>query len=385
MATTAADVRVLVRRSYTYSDTEALAKERRERLRREIQTDAVQQIVRRSRPRKADRNFRFGFDFQISNDAGPSCPACRTSGPGFKPALCRTATSRCWRSKPTKIRCRSRGGYDDRETWSPGPASTDALAAANRNLACSAPPSGLLHSSSKPGLSARVPRGLRQPSERRYADADHPCRLIAGCALGVVLGFEEAGARSLSTRSNGRAAAWIAARLARQKQRASADTLQLLADTTEGNLLAAQQEVQKLGLLLPEGELDPAAVEQAVADVARFDVFQLSEAWLAGDAARACRILASLEAAGEGLPLLLWQLGEDIHALAAVLAAAASGTPVGVAVRSARVWGKRQAAMERAAQRVAPAAIPRLLTRLDRLDALAKGIGRGNAFHVPAA
>jgi len=167
---------------------------------------------------------------------------------------------------------------------------------------------------------------------------------------------------------------WITARLARQKQRASADTLHFLADTTEGNLLAARQEVQKLGLLLPEGELDSAAVEQAVADVARFDVFQLSEAWLAGDAARACRILASLEAAGEGLPLLLWQLGEDIHTLAAVLAAVASGTPVGVAVRSTRVWGKRQAAMERAAQRIAPAAIPRLLTRLARLDALAKGI-----------
>ncbi|MGH8799780.1 MAG: DNA polymerase III subunit delta [Casimicrobiaceae bacterium] len=173
---------------------------------------------------------------------------------------------------------------------------------------------------------------------------------------------------------------WIAGRLARQKQRASADTLRFLADTTEGNLLAAKQEVEKLGLLLPEGELDATAVEQAVADVARFDVFQLSEAWLAGDAARACRILASLEAAGEGLPLLLWQLAEDVHGLAAVLAAAASGTPIGVAVRSARVWGRRQAAMERAAQRIAPAAIPRLITDLARLDALAKGIGRGNAW-----
>ncbi|HKW80851.1 MAG TPA: DNA polymerase III subunit delta, partial [Casimicrobiaceae bacterium] len=94
--------------------------------------------------------------------------------------------------------------------------------------------------------------------------------------------------------------AWLAARLARNRQRASPDTLQWLADATEGNLLAAQQEVEKLALLLPEGDLDPAAVEQAVADVARFDVFRLSEAWLAGDAARACRILAALEAAGEG-------------------------------------------------------------------------------------
>ncbi|TMH07280.1 MAG: DNA polymerase III subunit delta [Betaproteobacteria bacterium] len=173
---------------------------------------------------------------------------------------------------------------------------------------------------------------------------------------------------------------WIAARLARQRQSASADTLQFLADTTEGNLLAARQEVEKLALLLPEGRLDPAAVEDAVADLARFDVFALSEAWLSGDAPRVCRILAALEAEGEGVPLLLWQLGEDLHALAAVMSSCATGTPAAVAVRNARVWGKRQVAMERAARRVAPSAIPQLLTKLARLDALAKGIGRGNIW-----
>ena len=173
---------------------------------------------------------------------------------------------------------------------------------------------------------------------------------------------------------------WIAERLARQRQRVAPDTLQFLADHTEGNLLAARQEIEKLALLLPEGELDPAAVEQAVADVARFDVFELSEAWLAGDAARSCRILAALQSEGEGMPLLLWQMGEDLHALAAVLGGVAEGVPVGHAVRNARVWGKRQAAMERAARRVKPGAISPLLLRLARLDALAKGIGRGDAW-----
>jgi DNA polymerase-3 subunit delta len=173
---------------------------------------------------------------------------------------------------------------------------------------------------------------------------------------------------------------WLAARLARQNQRVSADTLQFLADTTEGNLLAARQEIEKLGLLLPEGNLDHDAVEQAVADVARFDVFQLSEAWLAGDAPRVCRILTALEGEGEGVPLLLWQLGEDLHVLAEVHAAVASGTPLGAAVRTARVWGKRQAALERAATRVPASAIPDLVTRLAHLDALAKGIGRGNVW-----
>src|ERR1700730_16655381 len=79
---------------------------------------------------------------------------------------------------------------------------------------------------------------------------------------------------------------WIASRLERQRQRASAAAPQFLADTTEGNLLAARQELEKIGLLLPEGELEQAAVENAVADVARFDVFQLSEAWLSGGGRR---------------------------------------------------------------------------------------------------
>lgn len=174
--------------------------------------------------------------------------------------------------------------------------------------------------------------------------------------------------------------AWIAARFSRQGQKASPETLAWLAERCEGNLFAARQEIEKLGLLLPEGPLDHEAVERAVTDVARYDVFQLSEAWLTGDAARTVRVLAALEAEGEAIQMLLWQLGEDLHALAAVLEAAATGTPLQAAVRTARVWGKRQGAMERAARRVARTALPPMLAALARLDAVSKGIGKGNAW-----
>jgi DNA polymerase-3 subunit delta len=173
---------------------------------------------------------------------------------------------------------------------------------------------------------------------------------------------------------------WISARLARQKQRAPRETLAFLADACEGNLLAARQEIEKLALLLPEGELDHAAVEAAVADVARYDIFELSEAWLAGDAARTLRIVRALEAAGESPTLPIWQLSEDLHALALAAAMVRSGTPASVAVKNARMWGKRQSALERALQRVAPASIPSLLIAAARLDALAKGIGTGNVW-----
>lgn len=174
--------------------------------------------------------------------------------------------------------------------------------------------------------------------------------------------------------------AWIAARLSRARQRAGTETLAFLADRCEGNLLAARQEIEKLGLLLPPGALAHDAVERAVADVARYDVFQLSEAWLDGDAARALKVLAALEAEGEGIQLLLWQLSQDIHALAGVLEAVAGGMSAASAVKAARVWGKRQGALERAARRVKPAAIVPMLRALATLDALSKGIGRGDAW-----
>ena len=174
--------------------------------------------------------------------------------------------------------------------------------------------------------------------------------------------------------------AWLDARLARQKQRASPDTLAFLADRCEGNLLAARQEIEKLGLALPEGTLAHEDVVRAVTDVARFDLNELSAAWLTGDAARAVRILASLEAAGEGAPLFVWQASEDLHALAAALEAVRSGSDVTAALRTARVWGKRSDAMALAARRVAPALVARLLRDLARIDALAKGLGRGNVW-----
>ena len=178
--------------------------------------------------------------------------------------------------------------------------------------------------------------------------------------------------------------AWIAARLARQRQNAARETLHFLTENCEGNLLAARQEIEKLALLLPEGDLAHEEVERAVADVARYDVFQLSEAWLAGDAARALRILGALQDSGEAPTLAIWQLSEDVHALASVQTMVRGGTPVAVAVRNARVWGKRQQALERAATRVSPMLVPGLLRALARLDALAKGLGRGNVWDAVA-
>lgn len=158
---------------------------------------------------------------------------------------------------------------------------------------------------------------------------------------------------------------WIAQRLAAQGQHvATGDegqrTLAFFADRVEGNLLAAHQEVQKLGLLHPPGELSFAQIEAAVLDVARYDVFKLSEALLAGQVARVLRMLDGLEAEGEAAVLVHWALAEDIRALKRVKEALAAGRPLPMALRENRVWG----AKEKLFERVLP------LLELDALDAL---------------
>ena len=126
---------------------------------------------------------------------------------------------------------------------------------------------------------------------------------------------------------------WIAQRLAAQGQRVAAGeegqrTLQFFADRVEGNLLAAHQEIQKLALLHPQGELSFEQVESAVLNVARYDVFKLSEAVLAGHAARVQRMLDGLKAEGEAEVLVHYTLCEDIRALKRVKDAMNQGRPL---------------------------------------------------------
>ena len=145
---------------------------------------------------------------------------------------------------------------------------------------------------------------------------------------------------------------WIAARLARQGQKADRETLQFLADSVEGNLLAAHQEIQKLGLLFPPGELAFEPVRGAVLNVARYDAFKLNEAMLAGDTPRLARMLDGLKSEGEAPPKILWVLAEEIRAVAKVQAGMAQGEDLQQLYRNNRVWGgMRQQLVAEAARR----------------------------------
>jgi DNA polymerase-3 subunit delta len=110
--------------------------------------------------------------------------------------------------------------------------------------------------------------------------------------------------------------AWITARLAAQRQSAPTEALEFIANHVEGNLLAAHQEILKLGLLHGEGELTASQVEAAVLNVARYDIDMLRQALLTGDTARCARLLDGLRGEGAPAPLVLWALANEIRTLA---------------------------------------------------------------------
>ncbi|WP_085314385.1 DNA polymerase III subunit delta [Derxia lacustris] len=167
---------------------------------------------------------------------------------------------------------------------------------------------------------------------------------------------------------------WIAQRLAGQGQTTTPEALQFIADRVEGNLLAAHQEILKLGLLHPEGRLDTEAVKDAVLNVARYDVFKLSEALLAGDAPRYARMLAGLEGEGEALPLVLWTLAEDLRTLWRLRGAMDAGRPVAAVMKELRIWGAREKLMPKAVARLDRRALGAAVRKCAALDKVAKGL-----------
>lgn len=174
--------------------------------------------------------------------------------------------------------------------------------------------------------------------------------------------------------------AWISARLAANGQRAGREVLEYLADRVEGNLLAAHQEVQKLALLAPQGELSPEAVRDAIADVARYDVDGAGAALMAGDLARYAKVLDGLRGEGEQPTYLLWVISESVRLLLRLKEGLAASRPLGELLRENRVWGEREQPVKAALQRVSRQALRRALSRCAAIDRCIKGLGAGSPW-----
>lgn len=169
---------------------------------------------------------------------------------------------------------------------------------------------------------------------------------------------------------------WIDRRLRGLGLSVPAAALELLVERAEGNLLAVAQEIDKLRLLFGTGELTVEQVREAVADSARYTVYDLADAALAGEIGRCVRILRGLREEGVDPVLVLWALARDLRLVTAL----AERAPSAELFRRERVFQSRQATLQQAA-RVAPAPVwRRLLLRAARADQVIKGVASGRPW-----
>jgi DNA polymerase III subunit delta len=195
-------------------------------------------------------------------------------------------------------------------------------------------------------------------------------------SFGVTIEVQEIDRRALGP--------WLTQRLASVGLRVKSGeegerTLKFFADRVEGNLLAAHQEIQKLSLLHPSDastpkELSFEQIEAAVLNVARYDVFKLSEAVLSGNAARTQRMLDGLQAEGEAEVLVHWAIQEDIRNLHRVKSLMEDGKPLPMALQEARVWGIKQKLYERLLPRMSSLDASNLLHAAHEVDGIVKGL-----------
>ena len=173
---------------------------------------------------------------------------------------------------------------------------------------------------------------------------------------------------------------WITKRLAIQGQSADTATLEFMAHQVEGNLLAAHQEIQKLGLLFPTGRLSPEDVNSAVMNVSRYDAFQLGEAVLNGDVERTSRILQGLKDEGEQAVAVMNPLIWLLRPLVRIKHAESWGDNINNAMTNARIYGERQMLTQKALSRLSMRQIEAALQKLCDIDRIAKGVMVGNAW-----
>lgn len=173
---------------------------------------------------------------------------------------------------------------------------------------------------------------------------------------------------------------WIRARMQGLGLQPTADAVELLAERVEGNLLACAQEIDKLRLLFGQGPVDAKAIAAAVADSARFDVYDLVDTALAGAADRSLRMLSGLRGEGVEPVLIVWALARELRSLAAMAWEITRGDHAGAVMARHRVWKNRQTVVAKALSGRDTGAWSELLSACARVDRVSKGLAPGNPW-----
>lgn len=169
---------------------------------------------------------------------------------------------------------------------------------------------------------------------------------------------------------------WLRDRSALHGLQIDLEAARLLGERTEGNLLAADQELQKLALIYPQGtRLNVENIAQGVEDSSRFDVFNLADACLKGEPSRASKIVNGLRSEGVEAPIVLWALTRELRTLLSLHQHLDQGQSFEHACKTQKpmIFDKRRPAYQKAISRLPMKRLHKLLLMSQRLDLAVKG------------
>ena len=173
---------------------------------------------------------------------------------------------------------------------------------------------------------------------------------------------------------------WLRERVAAAGMDIDDDALQLLSDRVEGNLLAAVQELEKLKLLVSDARITAATVTAAVSDNARYNLFEMADNTLKGDAGASLKMLHGLRGEGSEPVVVLWALAREVRTLQELRQDCDSGQSAQQAMSARRVWPKRMPLVQAALARHDRESLSHLLELAARVDGSIKGFASGNPW-----
>jgi len=173
---------------------------------------------------------------------------------------------------------------------------------------------------------------------------------------------------------------WLTNRFQQAGLKVTREALQLMADRVEGNLLAAVQEIERLRLIAVDGRVDVQEVMDGVADSARYDVFRLLDAAIAGDAVRSIRMIRGLKAEGLEIMFILAMVAREIRNLEKMKTGLESGQSRDTVFKQARVWKNREALVSRFLDRQQVDSLRQMVSSTGQIDRVVKGLDLGDPW-----
>jgi len=173
---------------------------------------------------------------------------------------------------------------------------------------------------------------------------------------------------------------WIQQRLQIRGLSADKVAISIIASRVEGNLLAAAQEIEKLYVLYGQGILSEQQVQDAVADGARYDVFNLVDAALSGRVDRISKILLGVQHEGIAAPVVLWALARELRNLIHIQAQLEAGQPRSRVFMQHQVWDKRQRLVSHALEQLQQKDLRQALLLCAQADRQIKGEQQGDCW-----